>query len=80
MEKKKKYDLYFTPYTKINFRGTVILKIKSKIKLLENNTEYLHVLKVRQRLKGNKNGKHKVRFLNQTSLKCRLSSHHIGRE
>ena len=40
--KKLKFDLYFTPYTKINFRRTVQQNVKGKrIKLLEDNIERL---------------------------------------
>lgn len=37
-----KFDLYFTPYAKINFRRTVQQNVKGKtIKLLEDNIERL---------------------------------------
>lgn len=77
MENQKKYDLYRIPYTKINSRWTVILKVQSIIERLENTTEQLHHLKLgKDLLKENKSRKSKVRFLNQTSLKWRLSFHH----
>ena len=46
-EKKQNFHPYLTPYANINLKWIINQKIKHKnIKLLEENTDYLHALKL----------------------------------
>ena len=46
-KKKQNFHTYLTPYANINLKWIINLKIKSKnVKLLEENTDYLHALQL----------------------------------
>ena len=60
-EKKQNFHPYLTPYASINLKWIINQKIKRKnIKLLEENTDYLHALKLAKIFFQIRKAKHQV--------------------